>query len=117
MTQILQEKVIEEHRGIIGGVQNSMNSAMDTIKFVAVIFLPEKETFGWLVIASFVSVFLGAIFYTYYAIFQDQYGNEKNIPEKLIKRPNPKFQARSTNEVMTKEEEKEYVALLHDCDA
>ena len=117
VTQILQEKVIEEHRGIIGGVQNSMNSAMDTIKFVAVIFLPEKETFGWLVIASFVSVFLGAIFYTYYAIFQDQYGNEKIIPEKLINSPNTKFQARSTNEVMTKEEEKEYVALLHDCDA
>merc|ERR1719220_2067517 len=71
VTQILQEKVIEEHRGIIGGVQNSMNSVMDTIKFVAVIFFPDKETFGWLVIASFISVFLGAVFYTYYAIFQD----------------------------------------------
>ena len=49
VTQILQEKVAEEHRGIIGGVQNSMNSAMDTIKFVLVIVLPKNKTFGWLV--------------------------------------------------------------------
>ena len=99
----------------MGGVQNSMNSVMDTIKFVAVIFLPEKEIFGWLVIASFVSVFLGAVFYTYYAIFQDQCGHEKTISEKLINSPNTKFQARATNKVMT-EEEKEYIALLHDCE-
>ena len=46
---VLQEKVLEEHRGIIGGVQNGMNSAMDTIKFVLVIVLPEQETFGWLI--------------------------------------------------------------------
>ena len=72
VTQILQEKVAEEHRGIIGGVQNSMNSAMDTIKFILVIVLPENKTFGWLVIASFVFVSFGAFSYIYYAIFQHE---------------------------------------------
>ena len=72
VTQILQEKVAEEHRGIIGGVQNSMNSAMDTIKFILVIVLPNNKTFGWLVLASFVFVSFGAISYTYYAIFQHE---------------------------------------------
>ena len=32
--------------GVIGGVQNAINSAMDTIKFVLVIVLPQTETFG-----------------------------------------------------------------------
>ena len=33
-TQILQENVEEEHRGTIGGVQNGLNSLMDTLKVV-----------------------------------------------------------------------------------
>ena len=53
--------------GAIGGVQNALNSAMDTIKFVLVIILPKAETFGWLIMASFVSVSSGAMFYTLYA--------------------------------------------------
>ena len=53
--------------GSIGGVQNALNSAMDTIKFVLVIILPQAETFGWLIMASFVSVFSAAMFYTVYA--------------------------------------------------
>ena len=81
VTQILQEKVAEEHRGIIGGVQNSMNSAMDTIKFVLVIVLPKNKTFGWLVMASFLFVAFGAISYIYYAIFQHE-----KISEKLVKK-------------------------------
>ena len=54
--------------GAIGGVQNALNSAMDTIKFVLVIILPQAETFGWLIMASFVSVFSAAMFYTAYAL-------------------------------------------------
>ena len=68
VTQILQENVQEEHRGVIGGVQNALNSAMDTIKFVLVIILPEAATFGWLIIASYASICVGALFYASYAI-------------------------------------------------
>ena len=102
VTQILQEKVAEEHRGIIGGIQNGMNSAMDTIKFVLVIVLPENETFGWLVIASFVFMCIGAMFYTYYAIFQ----HEKIKSEQLVKVKNPGtvYQATATNEVINEKE-------------
>ena len=45
-----------------------MNSFMDTIKFALVISLPEEETFGFLIIASFVSIVLGAISYTSHAV-------------------------------------------------
>ena len=103
VTQILQEKVAEEHRGIIGGIQNGMNSAMDTIKFVLVIVLPENETFGWLVIASFIFVCIGAMFYIYYAIFQ----HEKIKSEQLVnqvKNPGTVYQATSTNELVNEKE-------------
>ena len=53
--------------GAVGGVQNALNSAMDTIKFVLVNILPQAETFGWLIMASFVSVVTAAMFYTAYA--------------------------------------------------
>ena len=91
ITQVLQENVLEEHRGIIGGVQNGMNSAMDTIKFILVIVLPEQETFGWLIVASFAFVCFGAISYIYYAIFQHGATEVKQ---------NPKTQYQSTNETM-----------------
>ena len=68
ITQILQEKVPEEHRGTICGVQNGSYSALDTIKFILVIALPENETFGWLILASFASICIGAIFYASYAV-------------------------------------------------
>ena len=95
ITQVLQEKVQEEHRGIIGGVQNGVNSAMDTIKFVLVIALPENETFGWLIIASFGFVSLGAISFFYYAIFQ-----HSKIAD-ITKNPQTKYQA--TNVVVSSE--------------
>ena len=40
---------------------------MNTIKFILVIVLPEIETFGWLIISSFLFVVMGAIFYNSYA--------------------------------------------------
>ena len=43
---------------------------MDTVKFVFVIVLPNDETFGWLILASFVFVSIGTCSYLYYAIFQ-----------------------------------------------
>ena len=67
ITQILQENVPEEHRGTIGGVQNGFNSTMDTIKFILVIGLPNQETFGWLILASFVCTCTGFVAFASYA--------------------------------------------------
>ena len=65
--QTLQEEVEEENRGVINGVQNSINSLMETIKFSLVVSLPGEKTFGFLIIASFISIVCGAVSYTKYA--------------------------------------------------
>ena len=72
ITQVIQEEVEEEHRGVINGVQNSLNSLMDTMKFTLVISLPGEKTFGFLIMASFVSIVFGAISYTNYAVHSIQ---------------------------------------------
>ena len=41
---------------------------MDSIKYTLVISLPEDETFGYLIIASFCSICFGALLYTSYAV-------------------------------------------------
>ena len=53
---------------LIGGVQNALNSAMDTIKLMLVIALPNQETFGWIILASFCSICTGAALYASYAL-------------------------------------------------
>ena len=42
----------EQFRGTVGGVQDSLNSIMETIKFLLVIILPDEETFGYLVLGT-----------------------------------------------------------------
>lgn len=64
VTQILQENVDEERRGIVNGVQDSMNNTLDLVKCILVIFLPQRELFGVLIILSFASISLGWLFYT-----------------------------------------------------
>lgn len=61
ITQILQENVDEEERGVIGGVQSSSQCSMDLLKYVFVLLIPSQETFGILIILSFLSICLGAI--------------------------------------------------------
>jgi hypothetical protein len=58
--QLFQEGVIETKRGIFSGVESSLCNTMDMIKFGLVILLPSPQLhFGYLVIISFTSVFLG----------------------------------------------------------
>ena len=66
VTQILQERVDENRRGVINGVQDSMNNSMDLLKNVLTIVLPKPKTFGILIILSFTSISLGWLFYTTY---------------------------------------------------
>ncbi|XP_048389935.1 solute carrier family 40 member 1-like isoform X2 [Stegostoma tigrinum] len=58
VTQLTQEMVYESKRGIVNGVQGSMNGIMDLLRFVFVIIIPAPEHFGILIILSvaFVSV-------------------------------------------------------------
>ena len=63
--QLQQENVPEAERGVVNGVQNSLNNLMDMLKFTLVILLPDIETFGYLVMLSFAFVSFGVT--TFYA--------------------------------------------------
>ncbi|XP_053554577.1 solute carrier family 40 member 1 [Bombina bombina] len=67
VTQLIQENVIESERGIINGVQNSMNYLLDLLHFIMVILGPNPEAFGLLVIISVSFVAIGHIMYFRYA--------------------------------------------------
>uniref|UniRef100_A0A8C5K1W9 Solute carrier family 40 member n=1 Tax=Jaculus jaculus TaxID=51337 RepID=A0A8C5K1W9_JACJA len=87
VTQLLQENVIESERGIINGVQNSMNYLLDLLHFIMVILAPNPEAFGLLVLISVSFVAMGHIMYFRFA--QKTLGSqllvcgldEKEVPE------------------------------------
>ena len=59
INQILQERVAEDKRGVVNGVQDSLNNSLDLLKCVLVIMLPNMETFALLIFLSFVSINIG----------------------------------------------------------
>ena len=59
INQILQERVAEDKRGVVNGVQDSLNNTLDLLKCVLVIILPNMETFAILIFLSFVSINIG----------------------------------------------------------
>ncbi|XP_061697914.1 solute carrier family 40 member 1 [Syngnathoides biaculeatus] len=67
VTQLIQENVIESERGVINGVQNSMNYLLDLLHFIMVILAPNPEAFGLLVIISVSFVTAGHVMYFYFA--------------------------------------------------
>ncbi|XP_059177687.1 solute carrier family 40 member 1-like [Physella acuta] len=64
ITQMFMETVIESERGVVNGVQNSLNQLMDMIKFGVVVALPLAPQFGLLIILSFGFVYSGWILYS-----------------------------------------------------
>ncbi|KAF1382253.1 hypothetical protein PFLUV_G00141800 [Perca fluviatilis] len=67
VTQLIQENVIESERGVINGVQNSMNYLLDLLHFIMVILAPNPEAFGLLVLISVSFVAMGHVMYFGYA--------------------------------------------------
>jgi len=61
VTQILQENVTERKRGVVGGVQNSLNSSFNLLKFCLVLIMPDQHMFGILIILSFAFICFGAV--------------------------------------------------------
>lgn len=64
--QLVQEKVVEEERGVVSGVMNAMNSIMDMLHYVLVIASPRPENFNILTAISFFMVALGWLLYCIY---------------------------------------------------
>ncbi|XP_041057179.1 solute carrier family 40 member 1-like isoform X1 [Carcharodon carcharias] len=67
VTQLIQEMVSESKRGIVNGVQGSMNSIMDLLRFVIVIIMPAPEHFGILIILSVIFVSTGGLLFFCFA--------------------------------------------------
>lgn len=67
ITQLFLEHVKEKERGIVNGVQTSLNKLMDMLKFLMVIAAPEPQVFGILVLISFSFIILGWISYAKYS--------------------------------------------------
>ena len=66
VSQLIQENVIEEERGVVSGVMNAMNSIMDMLHYVMVMAAPRPEHFGILTFISIGFVSLGAVLYAIY---------------------------------------------------
>ncbi|XP_052000223.1 solute carrier family 40 member 1-like [Xyrauchen texanus] len=67
VTQLLQETICESERGVVNGVQNSINYLMDLLHFLMVISAPQPQHFGILVIVSVLFILTGHIMYFRYA--------------------------------------------------
>ncbi|XP_063780877.1 solute carrier family 40 protein member 1-like [Pseudophryne corroboree] len=66
VTQLLQENIPESERGVVNGVQSSMNYLMDLVHFIMVILAPQPQQFGLLVIISILFVITGHTMYFFY---------------------------------------------------
>ncbi|KAF7665745.1 hypothetical protein LDENG_00132790 [Lucifuga dentata] len=66
VTQLLQESICESERGVINGVQSSMNYLMDLLHFIMVISAPQPQHFGILVIISVLFITAGHTMYFLY---------------------------------------------------
>ncbi|XP_046326044.2 solute carrier family 40 member 1-like [Haliotis rufescens] len=66
ITQLFLEHVAESERGVVNGVQTSLNRMMDMLKFALVVALPKTDEFGYLVMISFVCICIGDVLYMTY---------------------------------------------------
>ncbi|XP_061770708.1 solute carrier family 40 member 1 [Nerophis ophidion] len=67
VTQLLQETISESERGVVNGVQSSMNYLMDLLHFIMVISAPQPQHFGILVLISVLFITTGHTMYFLYA--------------------------------------------------
>jgi len=75
--QILQERVVAHCRGSLSGVQSSLQSALDLVKFCLVVALPHPRFFGILILLSFTFVSSGALFFFSFAWTSLRQGDPK----------------------------------------
>ena len=63
ISQIFLETIVESERGIVLGVQTSLNQLMDMLKFGLVVVLPQPEIFGFLIMISYAFICIGWLLY------------------------------------------------------
>ncbi|XP_014778449.1 solute carrier family 40 protein member 1 isoform X2 [Octopus bimaculoides] len=68
VTQLFMENVEESERGVVNGVQNSLNMLMEILKFLLVIFISETSDFYILIIISYMFICFGGISFARYSL-------------------------------------------------
>lgn len=63
VTQLMQLHVDEDVRGLVGGVQQSLNALFEMLAFALGLFLPDPEYFHIYVAVGYICVGLAVIFY------------------------------------------------------
>lgn len=81
INQIIQENVPEKDRGIVGGVQNSLNKVFDMLKYLLVIFLPNFSQYGYLVILSVIFVFIALVLFSIYVYYTSYIKDYREVPQ------------------------------------
>jgi len=64
VVQEMQDSVPESDRGVVGSVQNSLQSCMDLLGYVMGMIVSDPKDFGVLILASFLSVSCAALLYS-----------------------------------------------------
>lgn len=67
ISQLTQEAVPEQERGIVAGMQTSFNSVLSLLMYFLVIGLPKPEHFGLLALMSVCAVGIGGLLYASFA--------------------------------------------------
>ncbi|BFI31265.1 solute carrier family 40 (iron-regulated transporter), member 1 [Marchantia polymorpha subsp. ruderalis] len=67
VTQLMQDSVPEHKRGVVGGVQNSLQSLMDMLSYVMAIVISDPRHFGVPVLISYWAVGSAAVLYACYS--------------------------------------------------
>ena len=76
ITQLIQENVAEEERGIFNGVQSALNNLQDVLRFILVLIFPSPSQFWILIIFS--SAFL-TIGYSLYLVYVYKSRHSSNV--------------------------------------
>ena len=90
VSQLIQERVIEEERGVVSGIMNAMNSNMDMLQYVLVVIVPRPQDFRYLTLVSYTSVSTGLFLYVLY-VFR-AYGYTLNSCSKYCRKQRPRPQ-------------------------
>merc|ERR1719278_49880 len=100
INQILQERVAEDKRGVVNGVQDSLNNSLDLLKCVLVIILPDMETFALLIFLSFN---IGWLMYALYS--RSQRGHLFHFSRLVCLPDTPNIRKRNENQIEGANEE------------
>lgn len=67
VTQLFLQSILETERGLVSGIQGSLNQLMDSLRFIMVILAPYPEEHGLLVFISFTFICIGWGLYAKYS--------------------------------------------------